>query len=73
VVGGQRRDPATLSPEKRPSADFTGCWVGLGAGLDAFPFKCSVNLLSIEQSSTNTVTKSLHLLAAAGLSDISDL
>ena len=43
----------------------------LRAGLDAFPFKCNVNLLSAEHSDTIAVTKSLHLLAAEGMSDIS--
>jgi len=47
--------------------------VGLRAVLDVIPFKRSVNLLSAEQSSTIAVTKSLRLLAAAGLSDISDV
>jgi hypothetical protein len=46
--------------------------VGLRAVLDALPFKCNVNILSTEQLSTIAVNKSLHISAAAGMSDISD-
>ena len=33
-VRGQRHAPAGAYPRERPSTHFTGCWVGLRAGLD---------------------------------------
>jgi hypothetical protein len=33
-VGGQRSDPATLTPERSSGTPCTGDWVSPGAGLD---------------------------------------
>jgi hypothetical protein len=34
AVGGQRHAPAAVPPGKRPGTCYTGCYVGLGTGMD---------------------------------------